>query len=155
MRMGRPDRSHRLHLLASGLVLPLALLLCLQWPLREVVQAGSRQANDLAQLLFAFYMAVAVSAATRAGQHLSARHDSASDPTWRRVAVALCTLPWSLWLLWTTGPLAWQSLRELERFPESFLPGYFLIKCALWLMAVLCVIDSLLGLRRPAAGTTT
>ncbi len=31
------------------LVLPLALLLFLQWPLRDVVQQYSREANDLAQ----------------------------------------------------------------------------------------------------------
>ena len=44
---------------AGWLMLPLALLLFAQWPLRELVQAGSREANDLAQVVFALYMAVA------------------------------------------------------------------------------------------------
>ena len=34
---------------ASLLVLPVSLLLFLQWPLRDLVHAGSREANDLAQ----------------------------------------------------------------------------------------------------------
>jgi hypothetical protein len=46
--------------LVLPLVLPLALLLFLQWPLRDVVGAGSRPANDMAQWLFALYVAVAL-----------------------------------------------------------------------------------------------
>lgn len=42
----------RLFFLASLLAVPLALLLFAQWPLREVVQAYWRQANDWAQNLF-------------------------------------------------------------------------------------------------------
>src|SRR5262249_49003404 len=56
---------------AAVLVLPLSLLLFLQWPLREWVQMYSREANDLAQILFAFYVAVAITAATRAHAHLA------------------------------------------------------------------------------------
>src|SRR5205085_6516927 len=48
----------------------LALLLFAQWPLRDWVQAYSREANDLAQIGFAFYVSLAVTAATRAGAHL-------------------------------------------------------------------------------------
>src|SRR5438270_287550 len=56
----------------AWLALPLSLLLFLQWPLRDVVQAYSREANDLAQILFAIYVSVAVTAATRNGAHLAA-----------------------------------------------------------------------------------
>jgi hypothetical protein len=38
----------RLFLAAACLVLPLAALLFAQWPLRDLVPAGSLQANDLA-----------------------------------------------------------------------------------------------------------
>ena len=48
----------------STLALPLSLLLFLQWPLRELVQAYSREANDLAQCLFALYVSVAILCAT-------------------------------------------------------------------------------------------
>src|SRR5664279_1256717 len=53
------------------LVLPLALLLFLQWPLRDLVQAYSREANDLAQCLFALYVSLAITFATRRRAHLA------------------------------------------------------------------------------------
>jgi hypothetical protein len=36
----------------------------------------------------------------------------------------------------------WRSLRILESFPESLIPGYFLIKVALWLLACLVLLDA-------------
>ena len=51
----------------SLLVLPVSVLLFLQWPLREWLQAYSREANDLAQVVFAVYVSVAITAATRFG----------------------------------------------------------------------------------------
>ena len=46
------------------LVLPVSLLLFLQWPLRELLHSYSREANDFAQLLFALYVSIAVTCAT-------------------------------------------------------------------------------------------
>ena len=57
---------------AMALALPVSLLLFLQWPLRDLVQAYSREANDIAQLLFALYVAAAISYASRRGVHLAA-----------------------------------------------------------------------------------
>ena len=57
---------------AQWLALPLVLLLFLQWPLRDIVRAYSREANDLGQIIFALFVAVSVTAATRAGTHLAA-----------------------------------------------------------------------------------
>ena len=54
------------------LALPLVLLLFLQWPLRDLVHGYSREANDLGQVVFAIFVAVSVTAATRAGTHLAA-----------------------------------------------------------------------------------
>ena len=139
-------------LAASMLVLPLAALLCAQWPLRDLVQAYSRQANDLAQILFALYMAVAVTAASRDGVHLSAGHAlherGAHRPRWRAWAVLACTGPWALFMLWSAGPQIWQSLRQLERFGETLSPGFFLIKLALGLMVVLVLADAWTRARR-------
>ena len=58
--------------IAAGrwLVLPVALALFLQWPLREFVQWGSREANDLGQWIFALYVSLAVTFATRERAHL-------------------------------------------------------------------------------------
>ena len=48
---------------AQWLALPLILLLFLQWPMRDVVRAYSREANDLGQIFFALFVAVSVTAA--------------------------------------------------------------------------------------------
>src|SRR6266699_317354 len=56
--------------LAGWLVLPIVVLLFLQWPLRDIFRVYSREANDLGQWIFAIYVAVSVTAATRAGTHL-------------------------------------------------------------------------------------
>ena len=140
-------------LATSLLVLPLAALLFAQWPLRDLVQAYSSQANDLAQILFALYMAVAVTAATREGTHLAAGHapDEHTRPPgrWRAWALLACTGPWAVFMLWTAAPSVWQSLRHLERFGETLNPGYFVIKLALWLLVALVLIDAVLApLRR-------
>jgi hypothetical protein len=65
---------------ASILVLPVSLLLFLQWPLRDLGIGYSREANDLAQTLFALYVAVAITNATRRHSHLAAD----ACPTWSR-----------------------------------------------------------------------
>jgi hypothetical protein len=127
---------------SAWLVLPLAALLFAQWPLRELVQAGSRQANDAAQVLFALLMAFAVSAATRAGVHLSAAHHATPRGGWRDWAVFACVAPWAVFLLWTSAPQVLRSLQSLERFPDTFNPGYFLLKLALWVLAALALADA-------------
>ncbi|MBC5767795.1 C4-dicarboxylate ABC transporter substrate-binding protein [Ramlibacter albus] len=134
---------HRLLLHTSAwLVLPLALLLAAQWPLRDVVAAGSRQANDLAQLVFAVYMAVAVSAATRADVHLAARARHAGGGRARAWALFMCVVPWALFVLVASLAPLWSSLQQLERFPETMNPGYFVIKLALALMLLLALADA-------------
>ena len=81
------------------LVLPVALILFLQWPLRDFVQWGSREANDLGQWIFALYVSLAMTFATRERAHLAVdaiAHDypaaravarsgaGAASPAWRR-----------------------------------------------------------------------
>ena len=121
----------RVYLAAALLVLPLAALLFLQWPLRELVQAYSREANDAAQVLFALAMAFGVGYAGHTGTHLVAGPRLRS----RRLAACAtlaCVLPWALFMLWTLSAPVWESLRTLERFPDTLNPGYFLIKVAAW-----------------------
>jgi TRAP-type C4-dicarboxylate transport system permease small subunit len=138
------------------LVLPLSLLLFLQWPLRELAHAYSREANDLAQILFALYVAVAVTVATRHGTHLAAdAFAHRYSPAWRRrldrLASAVVLVPWSLLVLYHGAIPAWRSIAELERFQETLDPGYFMIRCAVLLLAalVLCrAIRDLLSGRR-------
>ena len=56
---------------ARWLVLPVALILFLQWPLRDFVGPAAREANDLGQWLFALYVSLAVTFATRERAHLA------------------------------------------------------------------------------------
>lgn len=145
-----------LFLATSLLVLPLAALLFAQWPLRDWVGAFSRQANDIAQILFALYMAVAVTAASRAGTHLAAGHPTAWSPRLRAAVLLACTGPWALFMLWSSTAPALQSLRQLERFGETLTPGFFLLRWAVWLLACLVLLDAVGALfRRPALDATT
>ena len=128
------------------LVLPVSLLLFLQWPLRDFVQLYSRQANDLGQLLFALFVAASVTAATRAGSHLAtdavARHYS---PRVRRLLLHLCNVlalaPWAIFIIVSASPPIWSSVRGLENFPDTGNPGYFIVKLSLWLLAAMILVD--------------
>ncbi len=134
---------------ASVLVLPLAFLLFLQWPLREWVQAYSRQANDLGQIVFALYVAVAICAASMAHTHLAVgTAGSAQRPRWRAWAVLACVAPWALFMLWAAWAPLWDAVRGLERFPETFTPGYFVLKLALGLLLLLVLLQAMLAVRR-------
>lgn len=141
---------------AALLVIPLALLLCLQWPLRDLLHAYATQANDLAQLFFGVYVSVALTAATRTESHLTpdllARRYS---PKWRRLALRVVSvgvvLPWSAFVLWAAWPIAGQSLAQWESFPDTFNPGYFVLKLALLLLALLMAVQTVLGLLLPPA----
>lgn len=139
--------------LGRWLVLPVSFLLFAQWPLRDLVHAYALQANDLAQWMFALYVSLALTFATRQRTHLAAdgfAHRYAPR-TRRRIAALggfLCVAPWSLFILTVAAPAVWQSVRGLEAFPETYDPGYFLIKAAAWLLALLALAQAALGLRR-------
>src|SRR5262249_55181213 len=136
------------------LALPLIVLLFLQWPLRDLVRAYSREANDLGQIAFALYVAVAVTAATRAGMHLAAdtlaqRYSARTRAILRKIGVLLSLVPWALFILATSKLTVWFSLTGLERFPDTSNPGYYLIKLALWLMSLLILAQAAVELARP------
>ena len=142
---------------AAPLVLGLSLLLFLQWPLRDLVQAYSREANDIAQILFALYVAAAITAATRARAHLAADAFARRfGERWRRriwrTACALILIPASALILYA-GSDVWRAVAVLERFPDTLNPGYFLIRVAGVLLAALVLAQALLDLvaREPPA----
>jgi TRAP-type mannitol/chloroaromatic compound transport system permease small subunit len=132
---------------AQWLALPLILLLFLQWPLRDIVRAYSREANDLGQIIFALFVAVSVTAATRAGTHLAAdtlaQRYSARTRRWiKRIGTAVSVLPWALFVV--------PSVLERESFADTDNPGYFIIKAALWIMAIVVVAQSAIDVFRPS-----
>jgi TRAP-type mannitol/chloroaromatic compound transport system permease small subunit len=142
---------------AKWLALPLVVLLFLQWPLRELFRGFSREANDLGQVVFALFVAVSVTAATRAGTHLAvdllARHYSpATRRRLARLGAALGLLPWAVFILVASRSAVLSSVRGLESFQDSGNPGYFLIKIALWVMAAVILGQALVDLLRPRKG---
>src|SRR6202171_1907878 len=145
--MAMLDRTlGRLVAAASVLVLPVSLLLFLQWPLREWLQAYSREANDLAQVLFALYVSVAITAATRHHAHLAAdafarRYHGAVRYMLMRLGALFVLIPWSMFVIYAAWPSVAQSVRQLEGFPETFNPGYFIIKLALLMLALLTLLQ--------------
>lgn len=139
---------------AKWLALPLITLLFLQWPLRDFFRAYSREANDLGQIAFALFVALSVTAATRRGTHLAAdllaqRYQPRTRQYLARIGAALGLLPWALFILFASRTTVVASLGHLESFPDSGNPGYFLIKLALWLMAVAVIAQSLVDVFRP------
>jgi len=139
---------------AQWLALPLILLLFLQWPLRDLVRCCSREANDLGQIAFALFVAVSVTAATRAGTHLASdvlayRYSPRTRRRLRQAGALVAILPWALFIVVAGKPFVVQSVLGLEAFPDSYNPGYFLIKAALWLFAILMITQALLDIVRP------
>jgi TRAP-type mannitol/chloroaromatic compound transport system permease small subunit len=138
---------------AKWLALPLVVLLFLQWPLRDLVRHFSREANDLGQIAFALFVAVSVTAATRAGTHLAvdlvAKRYSARTRAWLvRAGSALGWLPWALFVLIAGKTAVITSLRDLESFQDSGNPGYLLIKVALWVLALAVIGQALIDIFR-------
>jgi TRAP-type mannitol/chloroaromatic compound transport system permease small subunit len=152
---------HRLDRLVAGVInsaqwlaLPLILLLFLQWPLRDFFRSYSREANDFGQILFALFVAVSVTAATRAGTHLAAdavaqRYSPRARQYIRKFGALAGLVPWALWILITSKSLVVYSLQLRETFPDTANPGYFIIKLALWLMALLILAQALIDISRP------
>lgn len=138
----------------SLLVLPLALLLCAQWPLRDVVGTGSRPANDTAQWVFALYVALALRHTTRARGHLAADTLARRFTPAARARIARwepwCVLPWAAFVLVSGWAPTWQSVRGLEAFPETYLPLYFIIKLSAWLLALLMALQAVADLLSPS-----
>jgi len=129
------------------LALPLIVLLFLQWPLRDVVRIFSREANDLGQVAFAFFVAASVTAATRARTHLAAdflarRYPARVRRRLRQLGIIAGLLPWALFVLVASRATVISSLHDVEAFQDSGNPGYFLIKLALWVMAILILGQS-------------
>jgi len=139
-----------LFLLFALLVIPIVLLLFAQWPLRDLIQAGSRLANDMGQLSFGLYMATAVTAASVAGVHLACHlpgrgsigGEAVEGSRWRGWALLLCVAPWALMILVTYGGTVVQSVRSLEGFPDTGHPGFFLLRLGVLWMALLVLIHA-------------
>ena len=64
--------------------------------------------------------------------------------------MAFLVLPWAGFILVAGAPGVWQSVRGLEAFPDTFNPGFFLVKLAAWLLALLAAAQALRDAFGPA-----
>ena len=153
--LGRLDRAvGGLIAGAQWLALPLTVLLFLQWPLRDIFRSYSREANDLGQIIFALFVAVSITAATRAGTHLAAdavaqRYSPRLRVHIRQIGALVGIAPWALFILFASKSAVISSLQVREGFPDTGNPGYFIIKLALWIMAITILAQSVLEIVRP------
>ena len=139
---------------AKWLALPLITLLFLQWPLRDLFRGYSREANDLGQIVFALFVAVSITAATRGRTHLAAdllarQYSARTRRRLNQVGAAVGLLPWALFVLVAGKSTVVSSIQHLESFQDSGNPGYFLVKVAFWVMAAVILGQSVLDIFRP------
>jgi TRAP-type mannitol/chloroaromatic compound transport system permease small subunit len=143
---------------AQWLILPIVILLFLQWPLRDIVRAYSREANDLGQWIFALYVAASFTSATRARTHLCADLVAQHYPervrgVLLRAGIVVGLLPWALFVLIAARNIVVPSITGLEAFPDTANFGYFLVKASVWVLAALVLVQGFIDLARPSSRT--
>jgi TRAP-type mannitol/chloroaromatic compound transport system permease small subunit len=141
------------------LAIPVLLLLFIQWPLRDLFRMYSREANDLGQIFFALYVAIAFTAATRAGTHLAAdalarRYSHSLRLLIVRLGALFGLLPWAVFLVFASRKIVFSSITQLELFPETYNPGYFILKSAMALLIILVFAQAILDIARPKVSDT-
>jgi TRAP-type mannitol/chloroaromatic compound transport system permease small subunit len=117
----------------AWLVLAVVFLLFVQNPLREYVGRGQFFANDMGQLCHAAVFMIGIAYAWRWDRQV--RVDlfyGKMGPRAKAVVNLLGTtfllLPWLGLVAWEAVPTAIESVRNLEGFPESGSPGFFVMK---------------------------
>ena len=88
----------------------------------------------------------------RTPAHLVAQRYSERTRAWlARAGAALGLLPWAVFVLIASRSSVPTSLRVHEAFQDSGNPGYFLVKLALWLMAVAAIGQELIDFPQGSA----
>jgi len=104
-------------------------------------------------------VAVAITDATRRNSHLAAdafalRYPPRLRRLLMRIASVVVLAPWALFIVYASWPMVVQSVRQLESFPETYDPGYFIVKIALLLLALLILLQVILDAIRDGQATT-
>jgi TRAP-type mannitol/chloroaromatic compound transport system permease small subunit len=139
--------------LAAWLVLPVVAALFCQVPLREFVHVGYVTSNDIGQILHAAIVVIGIPYVLQQGRHVRVDIFYQRFAPRRRALVdllgtALFVLPWLAILGWYGWPIARNSLALREAFPDTWTPGYFLIKALLLLFVLLLGAQALASLAR-------
>lgn len=56
--------------------------------------------------------------------------------------------PWALFMIWMIWPTVSRSVLGLEKFPDTYNSGYFLVKAAALLLALLALLQAPLDVVR-------
>jgi TRAP-type mannitol/chloroaromatic compound transport system permease small subunit len=133
---------------AAWLVLTVIIALFGQLPLREWVGAGHILANDYGQIAHAAVFMIGVAYAMRWDGHV--RLDVFYQRMSRRTRLLvdlggtlLFVAPWIAIVLWFSWATTVRSVAVLEKFPESWSPGYWLFKVLLIVFGVLVSLQAL------------
>jgi TRAP-type mannitol/chloroaromatic compound transport system permease small subunit len=140
---------------SAWLCLGVVAFLFVQLPLRDIVHAGNNTANDFGQVVFAAFFMLGIPFAMRHDGHvrvdifyqrLTARQRAAID----LAGTVLFLLPWLCLLGWYSLPIVLNSLAELEKFAETYTPGYFIIKLQLFFFVALVGMQAIANVIRDA-----
>jgi len=132
----------------AWLVLVVIACLFAQWPLREFLGSGHILANDFGQIAHAAVFMVGAVYALRWDGHVRLdvfyQRMSARARAWIDLAgTLLFVLPWTMIILWFSGPTTLRSVLGFEKFPDTWSPGYWLFKVLLIVFAVLLLVQAL------------
>lgn len=123
-------------LLRSSLAI-LVFTLWVQWPMRMLLIGDARFINDIGQIAFAFFVVIAFNDANRTQSHLSIHSQHKPEIRthfWMQWIKYFFLTAWAVFVAYSAFPLFIHSLKEAEKFPDSYTPGYFLLKLALLIL---------------------
>ena len=134
------------------LALPIFLLvvfLWAQWPMRVFASGNPRLINDMGQIAFAYFWVMAFAIACLSQSHLQISNNAAPTKKGRRAWTGfVLSLPWAIFLVYSAWPLLINSWHENEKFPDSYSPGFYLIKLALILLPVGWTLSNILSINK-------
>lgn len=134
------------------LALPIVLLvvfLWAQWPMRVFASGNPRLINDMGQIAFAYFWVMAFAIACLSQSHLQISNKAAPTKKGRRAWTGfVLSLPWAIFLVYSAWPLLINSWHENEKFPDSYSPGFYLIKLALILLPVGWTLSNILSINK-------
>ncbi len=140
---------------AAWLCLGVVGLLFAQIPLREFFHGGHIIANDVGQIIHATLFMIGIPFAMRHDAHVrvdifSRRLSPKTRAGIELAGTILLLLPWLVLLGWYSFPIVLNSVKELEKFPETYTPGYFILKLQLAIFVFLVALQALATIARSA-----
>ena len=131
----------------AWLVLAVVFLLFVQNPLREYLGRGQFFANDMGQLCHAAVFMIGIAYAWRWDRQVRVDLLYRTLSARRRAFVNLLgtvflLLPWLVLVTWDAVPEVLESARNVEGFPETGSPGFFVMKSLIVVFAAMMALQA-------------